>query len=60
MITPPPLADADPHTASPAEAPREITRKPWSKPTISTMNGPVEIGSGSQPQLAENANYRPS
>ena len=39
MITPPPppVADADPHTASSAEAPRKIPRKPWSRPTISTI-----------------------
>ena len=55
---PPPVADADADTltAPPDEPPRK--RKPWTKPTLSTIYG--EVGTGSEGAVAENAKYRPS
>ena len=52
----PPVADADPHAASPAEAPR----KPWSKPTIRTMYHTVTIESGGEVWDRENTRYQPA
>ena len=58
---PPPVADADADadtlTAPPDEPSRK--RRPWSKPTISTIYGEITSGPVGHPSK-ENATYRPT
>ena len=51
---PPPPPVTDTHTASPADAPK----KPWTRPTIRTVDG--EVRTGSNPMFSENATCRPT
>ena len=57
LTPPPPVADADTFTAPPDEPPAE--RKPWSKPTLSTIHGEIGNGLTSGQDKVENAHYRP-
>ena len=49
---PPPPRVADARTASPADAPK----KPWTKPTIRTVDGEVRSG-GTPSSTTENGTY---
>ena len=54
---PPPRVNSTPAAT---DAPPKKTKKPWSKPTISTIDGVVDVESALNPASAENASYRPS
>ena len=56
---PPPPRAHSPHDTL-TDAPKEKAKKPWSKPTISTIDGVVTTTSGATAQQAENASYSPS
>ena len=55
---PPPPREHTSHDA--ADVPVRTKKKPWSKPTMWTMTGIVDIASGGTVMAVENANYRTS